>query len=142
MTNLIGPLGDGLRQAYEVHLLKRIGAQGRDGHLTSNDNDGGGVEHGVGDTRQRVSHTRTAGDQGNTYLARDACIALGSVGGTLFVAHQYVVETFLLTSCIVEKRIVNGHDAAARVTKDGFHALGLQRPHQRLRSCNLISHLL
>jgi hypothetical protein len=64
------------------------------------------------------------------------------MGSALLVTHQNMVETFLLTSCIVEERIINGHDAAAWVSEDGLHALGLQRPHQRLRSSNSISHIL
>ena len=62
------------------------------------------------------------------------------MGGTLLVAHQDVVETFLFSSCIVEKRIIDGHDGTSGVAKDGLHTFRLQGSHQRLRSCNSISH--
>jgi hypothetical protein len=58
--------------------------------------------------------------------------------GSLLVTHQYVVETLFLTSCVVVKRIVNGHDSSAWISEDGFHPLGLQSPHQRFRSSYLI----
>ena len=140
MTNLIRPLRDRLGHTHEVYLLKGISTQGRDGHLTCNHHNRRGIKHGIGNTRQGISHSGTTGHQGHTDLARDAGIALCGMGSALFVTHQNMVETFLLTSCIVEERIINGHDAAAWVSEDGLHALGLQRPHQRLRSCNSISH--
>ena len=142
MTDLITPLCDWLRHTHKVYLLKGIGTQGADRHLTSDDHNRRRVEHGIGNTRQRVGHTRATGYQSDTHLTRHAGIALGSVGGSLFVTHENMVETFLLTTCIVEKRVVDRHDATARVSEDGLHPFRLQRPHQRLRSCYSISHNL
>ena len=45
------------------------------------------------------------------------------MGGSLFVTHQYMVETFLLSTCIVEERVVDGHDGATGVAEDGLHAV-------------------
>ena len=142
VTDLITPLRDGLRHTHEVHLLESVGTEGRDGHLSGNDDDWRGVEHRIGNTREGVRHTRTAGDQGHTHLTGYTGIALGSVGGALLVAHQNMVETFLLASCVVEERVIDGHNAATGVAEDGLHALSLQRPHQRLRSSYSISHFL
>ena len=103
MTDLVTPLRDRLRHTHEVDLLESIGTEGTDGHLTGNDHDRCGVEHGIGHTCQRVGDTRTTGHQGNAYLSRDTGIALGSMGGSLFMTHEDMVETFLLSSCIIEK---------------------------------------
>ena len=138
MTYLITPLRYRLRHTYEVHLLESIGTKRTDGHLPGYHHDGRRVEHGIGNARQRIGDSRATGYQGYAYLTTHAGIALGSVGSTLFVSHQDMVETLLLSSRIIVKRIVNGHDAATGVTEDGLHALRLQRPHQRLRSCNSI----
>ena len=139
MTDLITPLRDWLRHAHKVHLLKGVGTKGSDGYLSGDDNNRRGVEHRIGDTRQCVRHTWTAGHQGHTYLTRHSGIALGGVSGSLLMTHQYMIETFLLASCVVEERIIHGHDAATGIAEDGLHPLSLQRPHQRLRSCNSVS---
>ena len=135
MTNLIAPLGDRLRHTYEIDLLEEVSTQGACRHLTSNHHDGRRIHHGIGNTRQRVGNTRTTGNQYHAHLTAHASIALSSMGSTLFVAHQYMVETFLLASCIVKKRIVCRHNRASRVSEDGLHPLSLQSPHQRLCSC-------
>ena len=62
------------------------------------------------------------------------------MGGSLLVAHQDVVEAFLLTTCIVEQRIIDRHNGTTGITENGFHTLGLQGSHERLRSCNSVSH--
>ena len=124
-TYLIAPLGDRLRHTHKVNLLESIGTQGTNRHLTGNHHQRRGIHHGISNTRQRVGHTRATGDQGHTYLTAHSGIALCGMCGSLFVAHQDMVEAFLLTSCIVEERIIDGHDGTTRVTKDGLDTLGL-----------------
>ena len=132
MTDLIAPLRDRLRHTYEVDLLKGIGTQGANGHLTGNHHNRRRVEHGISDTRQRVGDTRATGHQGDTHLTRYAGITLGSMGSSLLVTHEDMVETLLLTTGVVEKCVVDGHDTATGVSEDGLHPFCLQRPHQRL----------
>ena len=100
-TNLIAPLGDWLSHTHEVNLLEEVRAKGRDWNLTSDDHDGSRVQHSISHARQGVGGPRTAGDDSYAHLAADAGIALSSVSGALFVAHEDMVEGFLLTTCIV-----------------------------------------
>ena len=138
MTDLIRPLRDRLCHTHEIDLLEGISTKGADRHLASNDDDRCRVEHGIRNTRQRVGDTWAASDKGHTHLARHTGITLGGMGGSLFVAHQDMVETFLLSSCVVEERVIDGHDRPSGVAEDGLHALCLQGAHQRLRSCNSV----
>ena len=135
MANLIAPLGYRLRHAHEVYLLEGIGAQCRYGHLSGNHHDGCRVHHGIGNSCQRVGHSRATGNECHPHFATHSGITFGSMGSTLLMSHQHMVEAFLLSSRIVEERIIHGHDGSARVSEDGLHPLSLQRPHQRLRSC-------
>ena len=141
MANLIAPLGDGLCQAHKIDLLKGVGAEGGDGHLPGNNHDGCGVDHRVGHAREGVGGAGSAGDDGHTHLSADACKALGGVRGALFVAHEDMVESFLLAPRIIVEGIIDGHDAAAGIAEDGLHSLGFQRQHQCLAACNLLFHV-
>ena len=141
MTDLIAPLRDGLSHADEVHFLKGIRTQGADGHLAGDDHDGRRVQHGIGHARQGVGGAGTAGHQGHAYPTRHAGIALGSMSGALFVAHQDVVKGFLLSARIVVESIIHRHDGAAGVTEDSLHALILQRPHQGFTSSYFLLHI-
>ncbi len=140
MANLIAPLRDRLRHTHEIDLLEGICAKGCDGHLPRDDHDRRGVYHRVGNTRERIRGTRAAGDDGHAHLAADACEALGGVCGALFVAHEDMVKRLLLAPRVVIEGIIDGHDAAAGITEDGFHPLPLQRQHQRLAACNFFIH--
>ena len=142
MANLVTPFGYWLRYAHKVYFLKGIRTQGRDRHLACYDNYRRRIQHGISNTRQGVCHTRATGDQGHSHLARHSGIAFSGMGGTLFVTHQNMVETFLLASCIVEECIVDGHNRAAGIAKNGGYPLCLQGTHQCLRACNLIFHFL
>ena len=139
---LVAPLRNRLSQAHQIHLLKRIRTQCRDGHLSGYHHDGSRVEHGIGHARQRIRGTGTTGHQSHTHLAADAGIALGSMHGSLLMANQYMVETLLQSSSVVEQRIIRGHDGAARVSEDSLHPLGLQSTHQRLRASYLFLHTI
>ena len=138
MTDLIRPLRDRLCHTHEIDLLEGIGTEGTDRHLTSNDDNGRRVKHGISNTCQRIGDTRATGDKGDTHLARHAGIALSGMGSSLFVAHQDMVETFLFSARVVEERVIDGHDRPSGVAEDGLHALCLQGAHQRLRSCNSV----
>ena len=132
MTDLIAPLGDGLCHTHEIDLLEGVGTQGTDGHLSGDDDDRRGVEHGIGQSRQRVRGTRTTSDQRHAYLATDAGITLGGMGSGLFVTDEDMVESLLVASCVVVKGIIDGHDGTAGVAEDGCHTLCLQGLHQCL----------
>ena len=117
--------------------MKGIGSQGAHAHLSGNHHDGGRVHHGIGHACEGIGYARSAGYQANAHLATHAGIALGSMCGGLFVAHQYMVKGFLFASCIIVKGIKNGHDGSARIAKDGGYPFGLERSHQRFGSCYL-----
>ena len=136
---LVRPLRDGLCHTYEVYLLKGIRSQRANSHLPSNHHHRRRVKHGISDTCQGIGSTRATGHQGNPHLTTHSGIALSSMGSCLFVTHQNVVETLLLASRIVEQRIIDGHNAAARVSENSLYPFSLQRPHQRLCSCYSIS---
>ena len=138
MTNLITPLRDRLGHTHEVYLLKSICSQSSDGHLTSYHHNRRRIQHGIGHTRQRVRGTRTTCYQRHTNLATYSGKALCRMGSSLFVAHQYMVERFLVSSRVVVEGIVNGHNRTAWVSEDGLHPLGLQCQHQRLTTCYLL----
>ena len=142
MAYLIRPLADRLCHTHEVNLLEGIGTQSTNSHLSGNHHYRRRVKHGIGHACQRIRGTRTTGHQGHTHLATDAGIALSGMDSTLLMTHQNVVETLLLASRIVEQRIVGRHNAAAGVAENGLYPFCLQRPHQRFRSCNSVSHII
>ena len=131
---LVGPLTDGLCDVYHIALLKGIGAEHLCAHLAADDNDGGAVHHGVGYARDGVGGTGAAGNDAGTRAAADAGITLGSMGGGLLVAHQYVVEAV----AVVVEGIINGHDGTAGVSENRVYALIEQGTHQYFCSCDLL----
>jgi hypothetical protein len=90
-ADLIGPLGDGLGDAYEVAFLKGVATEHGYAYLSGDYYDRGAVHHGVGYAGQRVGGAGTAGHEAYTYFTAYACVSLCGVGCTLFVAYQYVV---------------------------------------------------
>ena len=135
MAYLIAPLGDRLGHTHEVYLLEGVCAEGRDGHLSGNDDNRRGVHHSIGDARQCVGNAGAAGDKGHAHLPTHTGIALSGMGCRLLVAYQDMVETFLLATGIVEERVVDGHDGTSGIAEDGFHLLRLKGPHQRFGAC-------
>ena len=139
---LVAPFRNGLAGTHQVHLLEGIGAKDGGAHLSGNDHDGCGVHHCVGNACQRVGGTRSAGNNAHAHLATHAGIALGGVCGGLFMAHQDMVKRFLFTAGVVVEGVIHRHDASAGIAENGFHALGLQRSHERLGACYLFLHSL
>ena len=91
-TDLVTPLGDGLRDAYEVHFLKGIRTEETCTHLPGNNHDGRTIYHGVGNAGDGIGGTRPTGHEANTYLTRHTGKALCGMGSPLFMAHQDVVQ--------------------------------------------------
>ena len=71
-ANLIAPLADRLGKTYEVDLLEGVGAKRANAHLSGNDYDRCGVDHGVGNTCKGVGNARTACHQAHAHLAANA----------------------------------------------------------------------
>ena len=118
-AHLVAPFRDRLRDTHEVYLLEGIGAKEVGRHLSGNDHDRRTVEHGIGHARYGVGGTGATRHKAHTHLARRTGIALRSVGGTLLVAHKYLLEIILM----VIHGIKHGHDAAAGIAKYGVYAL-------------------
>ena len=136
-TYLIAPLADRLSQTYEVDLLKSVSAKCAHAHLSGNDDNRCRVNHGIGNTCQSVGNARTACHQAHTYLTTNAREALSRMCSRLFMTHEYMVESFLLTSCIVVESIKHRHYRSAGIAEDGLYALVLERAHQGFCSCYL-----
>ena len=137
-SNLIGPLGDGLRNTNDIDLLKGIGAHDGGIHLSAYHHKGRGVNHGVGNACHCVHGPRATGGNGNSHTTAHTGIALSCMDGTLLMTDKYVMQTFAM----VVERIIGGHDGTARIPEEDIYALGFQAAHQSLRSCNQLFHYL
>ena len=127
-ANLVSPFTNGLRNVYNVALLKGVCAKHLGTYLPRNDNHGRAVHHGIGNTRNGVSCSRSTGNQTHTRFATYTGITLGCMGSSLFVAHKDVVE---LLAIIVE-RIIHRHNGSPWVAKECSYTLVDQGTHQNL----------
>ena len=114
-------LDAGPRDADGVALLKGIAADDRRGHLSGQDDHGNGVHERGGDTSYRIGRARTRGHQHHARLAGGPGIAVGRMGRALLVPDQNMSHVILL-----EQRIVDVKDRAARVTEDVLDAFILK----------------
>ena len=132
---LVRPLGDWLGNTHEVYLLESIGTQGTYAYLSGDDYDWCRIHHGISDAGQCISSSRTTSDKSDAHFAADSGITLCSVSSSLLVTYQYVVKHLLFTSRVTVQCIKHWHDAAARITEDGFNILVFQGAHQCFGSC-------
>ena len=115
-------LHDGARDAHGVALLESIEANGRSGHLTTDDDHGNAVHIGCGNAGHGIGQTWTRCDQGHTDIAGSACIAIGCMDCSLFVANQHV-----LNGVLFEESVVDVQNGTTWVTPDVFDVFGLER---------------
>ena len=130
-ANLVTPLRDRLRNAYQIHFLKGIRSEKSRSHLSGNDNNRRAVYHGICNTCNGIRSARTAGNQTYADLARHTCKALCGMSSPLFVANQDVIQILPVIVQGIEYR----HDAATRITENGLYSLMLQRAHQCFCAC-------
>ncbi len=129
-------LDDGARDTDGVTFLKGVQADGGRGHLTGDDHHGNAVHVRGGDAGDRVGDARARGDERHAHLARGARVAVGGVHRGLLVAHQHVLDAFLL-----EERVVDGQHGAAGVTPDVLDAFGLQGLDEDFRAAEFLGGL-
>ncbi len=85
-------LGDGQRDAGDVHFLEGVGAEDFARDLAGDADHGDGIEHGGGDAGDQVGRAGAGGGDSHTHLAGGARVAVGHVGRALLVAHQDVAD--------------------------------------------------
>ena len=111
-------LDTGTRDPNGVTLLERILADRMRGDLPTDDHHRDGVHVGGGDTRHRIGHARTTGDQTDPYLVGGACVGISSVHGSLLMANQDMLEFLLFVDGVVDVK-----HRATGITEDMFNAL-------------------
>ncbi len=110
-------LDAGSGDADRIHFLKGIIADQRGGHLAGDDHHRNGVHIGRGDTGDRIGDARAGSDQHRAGFAGGAGIAVGGVGGGLFVAHQHMFDIILDVDGIIDMQ-----HRAAGIAKQVFDA--------------------
>src|ERR1700757_3439324 len=95
-------LGDRHGDAGDIDFLEGIGAEELAADLSGDANHWRGGEHGGRDARDHVSCAGAGGGHSHAYAAAGSRIAVGHVGGALFVAHEDVVQLGFA------KRVVHG----------------------------------
>jgi hypothetical protein len=106
--------------------MKRIGTKETSSLLSGYNHDGSTVKHRISHTGDGIGGTRSTGYNTYTHLTRRACIALRSMGCTLFVAYEHLLEIILM----VKHGIKHGHDTATGVTEHGIHPFVYERLHE------------
>ena len=124
-------LGDRERDAGDVRLLERVGAEDRRGNLPGDEDDRRGIHHRRCDAGDEVRRSRSGSRDGDAYLAGSARIAVGHVRRSLLVPDQHVADR------VLRERVVGRHDRAARISEDHVDAFGDEGLPDRLCSCPL-----
>ena len=120
-------LGAGPRDAGGVGFLEGVVADQMGRHLAGQADHGDGIHQRVGETGHGIGGARTRGHQHDADLAGRARIALGGMDGGLLVADQDVAQPVLL-----EQRVVDRQDRAARIAEDDLDFLVDQGFHQQI----------
>ena len=130
------PPSDPQRGAIDERIAASVYKQGEarkaDGvgwHLPGDDHHRNAVHVGRGNTRDRIGHTGTGGDQRHAHVAGGTRIAVSRVDGRLLVAHENVLDRVLFV-----ERVVNVQYCAAWVAPDEFDVFGLQRLDENFRA--------
>ena len=100
------------RDAGDVDLLERVGADQAAADLAGDADDRRRVEHRGGDAGDHVGRARTGGGDRDADAPGRPRIAVGHVRGALLVPHQRVPDR------VVEHRVIGGEDRAAGIPED------------------------
>ena len=106
-------------------LLERVGADGRAGHLPTDENQGNRVRRAVADGRDGVRRTGAGGDQGHADAPRGAGVSRRHESRALLVCgddESNFVHGFT-PFVVVENRVVSRKNRASAVSEDRVHAL-------------------
>ena len=117
----VGALGADGRDAANVALLERLRPQRSARHLAGDGDHGDAVGLGAHNARDEVGGAGAGGGDANAGLAGDAGVAVGGVGGGLFVPHQDVAQLR-----IGPQRVVERQNGSAGVSKEHFNTLAEQ----------------
>ena len=113
-------LGDRERHAGDVNFLKRVRPNQLAAHLSGDADDGRGIEHGGGESGDRVGRSRPRGCHRYSDPSTGAREAVGHVGCALFVAHQHMMDL------AVPERVISRQNGAAGIAEDLLHPFPLQ----------------
>ena len=122
-------LGRLARDAGGVGLLEGVIADQMRGHLAGQADQGDAVHQRIHQPGHRVGRARAGGDQHHADFAGGPGIALGGMHRRLLVPHENVADLVLL-----ENRVVDRQDRAARIAENNLDALRLEGPQQGLRA--------
>ena len=106
-----------------VGLLEGVIADQMRRHLAGQADQRNAVHQRVHQTGHGVGRPRAGGDQHHAHLAGAAGIALGGVHRRLLVPDEDVADLVLL-----EDRVINRQDGAARIAENNLDALRLEGP--------------
>ena len=105
------PLGAGTGDTNNIGFLESVGSNGTGNDLTTEDDHGGTIRHGILHGGDGVGGTRAGSDEDNTGLARSTGITLGHVTSALLVLGEDEVEVFRVVNGIKD-----GKNGTTRVT--------------------------
>src|SRR5690606_24267859 len=122
-------LHDRAADADHVGFLEGVIADPVRADLSGDDDHRDGIHVGGGNAGHGIGGAWAGSDQHHARLAGGAGIAVGGMGGGLFVAHQDVLDFVLL-----EDGVVNVQHRAARIAKKVFNPLVLQGADEHFRT--------
>jgi hypothetical protein len=102
--------------------LESIQANGRRGHLATDDDHGNAVHVGSSNAGHSIGQTGARSDQGNANIASGTCIAISGMNCSLFVANQHMLNGVLFKESVVD--VQNG---TTWITPDVFDVFSLER---------------
>ncbi len=116
-----------------VAFLEGVGTDQRSRNLARDADQRNAVHQGVLQRRHRIGGPRPGGHQHDPDLAGRAGIALGRVAGSLFVAHQNMLDLLLLEDLVIDRQY-----GPARIAENMLDAVILQRLEDDLGARHLI----
>src|SRR6266568_1598932 len=119
-THQTAPFGTGKRQSKDVSFLERVSADQSAADLASDTYQRHRIHLGVRYPGYKICCTWTAGGDGHANLSRRPSMSLGSEHRTLLMTRKNMANAAAF------KRVIQGHDCAARVTEHQVHSLGAQ----------------
>ena len=130
-------LDHGPRHAHGVALLEGVLPNERQRHLPADDHQRNRIHVSRGDARDGIGQAGAGRHQRHAHLARGARVAVSRVHGGLLMAREDVLDAVLL-----EQRVINVQNRAARVAKNLPDAFGLQGLDENFRTAQLLRRAL
>ena len=128
-------LGDGHSDPGDVHLLKGVLTDEIFPHIDGDEDHGGGVHIGGGDTGGKVGGPGAGGGEADAHLAGGTGVAVGRVGRPLLMGGENVADLLLVTTAL--KLVVDVQNGAAGIAENGVDSLLQQALHEHLRAFHL-----